>query len=370
MKKLLINLIAGVVLFAGALIGGLAATGRLNHDGTANIPLLSKFFPAPPEAPAGGEAGKDGKAAEGKDAHAAPAGETKNADLAGEKGKPVDASANGEGQQPQGDEKPRRTVDGKSVVNPEKPAEGGEHGGGHGGGEGEKGGEHGAEKGGHGEAPKEGHGAAEPEGHAAAKPAGHAAERDFAEREQALANDRKNKYAPGGLFTFEGMPSGLTADQLNAAWAKVKEVQADLDKRKASLDLREQSLQMLNEDVSKRQKDLAAERLALETKMRELDERIAKFQEQVKLVRNDEIAGLKKNAQTYASFEPSKSAELLAAQWSSEKGQEEVLKTLEFMDKDKVNEILNAMTNPMVQEVMRKRLRVSREAAPSGAPGK
>ena len=36
----------GVGLFVGSLFGGLALTGRLNHEGTANIPVLSSFFPA------------------------------------------------------------------------------------------------------------------------------------------------------------------------------------------------------------------------------------------------------------------------------------------------------------------------------------
>lgn len=374
MKKIILNGVVGVALFAGALIGGLAATGRLNHEGTANIPLLGSFFPEPPK-PAGSDGAdpKGGKVDEhGKpvDAHAAPAGEIANADHTGGAGKPEDASQSKDGvQDPPADDKPRRTKDGKSLVEPEKPAK---SGGGHG--------EAPAEGGAHGEEPKAEHGE-KPAGKEAsahgAKPkedggkAGqHAAEKDFTQLEQQLSNDRKSKYAPGGLFTFPGMPAGLTPEQLNEAYERVKVILADLEKRKTALELREQDLQLLAEDGIRRQRQVADERLRLEGLARQLDERIAKFQEQVKLVRSDEVAALKRNAQTYAAFEPSKAAELFADQWRTDKGQDEVLKTLEYMDKDRVNEIVNAMPNPLVQELLKKRLRVAKEATPSGAPGK
>ena len=57
--KIIINIVLGLLLFVGALVGGLAATGRLNHEGAANIPVLGSFFPAPPEP-------KEGEGAEGK----------------------------------------------------------------------------------------------------------------------------------------------------------------------------------------------------------------------------------------------------------------------------------------------------------------
>jgi hypothetical protein len=104
----------------------------------------------------------------------------------------------------------------------------------------------------------------------------------------------------------------------------------------------------------------------LDEMQRAIDAKIAKFQEQVKLVRNDEVAALKRNAATLASFEPAKAAEIVQDQWKSEKGQDEVLRLFEFMDKDAVNEILKVLPVPMTQDVMKKRLRVSKEAAPTG----
>jgi hypothetical protein len=370
--KIIINVVLGLLLFVGALVGGLAATGRLTHEGTANIPVLGGFFPAPPESTdpehpndsaAHGEAGKEGAAA---DAHGAPGGEATNADHSGGLGTPQEAS--GVPQEPQGEESPRRMKSGKSVVQPEAKAESGGHGGGEGGG-------------GHGDAPA-GHGDATPEhGTKPAKEAGaHEPkreaggppnpERDFGALEQSLANDRKNKYSPGGYFTFAGMPAGLTAEQINEAWQRVQGVLTELDQRKTALDLREKDLQVLSDDIDNRIRRIAEERLHVETMARQLDERIAKFQEQVKLVRNDEVAALKRNAVSYASFERKTAADLLSEQWRTDSGRDMVLKTFEFMDKDAVNEILAAMDPKMTQDVMAMRLRVSKEAAPSAGPGK
>ena len=60
-------------------------------------------------------------------------------------------------------------------------------------------------------------------------------------------------------------------------------------------------------------------------------------------------------------------AELLVEQWKTDKGQEEILKVLEFMDTDAVNEILAQVPGPLVRDVMQKRLRVTKVPA-SPAP--
>ena len=75
---IVVKVVVGLLLFAGTLVGGLAATGRLNHDGVANIPGLNLLFPAPPDAPAepakDGETGKAGDSAKAGDAVGAPEG--------------------------------------------------------------------------------------------------------------------------------------------------------------------------------------------------------------------------------------------------------------------------------------------------------
>ncbi|MFO1078596.1 MAG: hypothetical protein U1E73_12805 [Planctomycetota bacterium] len=379
MKKLIINAVVGLLLFGGALVGGLAATGRLNHDGVANIPLLNSLFPEPPkpeqpEGEAGHEGAKDASTAPG----AAPGGETQNADHKGSDGAhPAEATAGGEtaadhaagDPQEPGAQGPHKQKVGRSLVEQPK-AEGDGHGGG-GGGE-HSGGEKGDEKGGeHGGA---GHEEAKPDAHAGdaaanAKPDGeHAAERDFKARELALAQERANKYAPGHYFTFQGMPSGITPEQLNEAWQRVQNVLTQLDDRKAVLDQREKELQELVEDIAARQRALGKKADEVAAQQRELDDRIQQFKEQVKLVRNDEIAGLRRNAQTFESFETKKAAELVTDQWRTEEGQAEILKTFEFMNKDKVNEIIQELDNELIKQVLKTRLLVSKEAAaPAGS---
>ncbi len=364
MVGMIVKLLIGVVLFAGSLLGGLAATGRLNHEGTANIPVLSGLFPPPPVDP-NAEAGKEGDegAHPATDAHGAPV--DANATPAGEsKPAATDATHGAEhatdpnAQDPNKPKKPNPKKVGQSVVDGEKEEAGG---------------------GGHGAAPADAHGAdphAKTDAHATAPPAadshgkapkaGRSPEGDFTGLEHSLHNTG-SQYKPGDMFRFTGLPAGVTAEQINEAWQKVQGLMADVDRRKVALDLREQQLQELHEETGRRQAALATERVQLEQMQRELDAKIEKFKDQVKMVRNDEVAALKKNAQTLGSFEASKAAELIETMWKSDKGQDEVLKTFEFMDKDAVNEILKVMPNPMIQDVMKKRMRVSREPA---APAK
>ena len=306
MKKLIVNGVVGLFLFGGALIGGLAATGRLNHDGVANIPLLNSFFPAPPADENGDGKGAHGAVENGAtDAHAAPAGEAKNADHSGEAGKPADAALSDGEQGPQG---PRKTKVGMSIDNPAPPPSDG----GHGGGDGE-----GAAKGADSHAADTGRGArpnkpnAATDGHQNTADTQHDAERDFKAREIALAQEKTNKYSPGGYFSFPGMPAGLTPDQLNEAWQRVQGVVADLEKRSVAFELLEKGLLQREDDISKRQLALGKLREEITNLQRALDDRIAKFQDQVKLVRNDEIEGLRRNAKTFESFEPQKAAELI-----------------------------------------------------------
>jgi hypothetical protein len=379
---IVIKVVVGLLLFAGSLVGGLAATGRLNHDGVANIPGLNMLFPAPPE-PAE-DAAKDGDGA--KEGDGAKAGDGAKPAPAGKAGDAAHHAAGNEtAATTSGDAgtdaaaKPRRKKIGRSLNEPEAPKDA--HGGGHGeadahGGDahpaadahGAAGDAHGKEGDGHAKADA-GHGkagtAAAKSGAAPAKPV-HAAQRDL----QRFADDLAaagGPYAPGNLYRFDGLPAGVTADQINESWQRVQAQIAELDRRKAVLDQQEQQMREIGEDVSRRQAALGKERVEVEQMQRQLDARIQKFQQTVTLVRADEAAALKRNAQTLTSFEPAKAAELLEAQWKTERGQEEALKLMEFMDKDALNEILAAMPAATTADVLKKRLRVTREAA---APGK
>lgn len=325
----IVKLFVGVMLFVGSLVGGLAATGRLDHAGTANIPLLNTFFPAPADAPVTGA--KDGETGIA-DASPAP-------------------------QDPVGEQGPRPQKTGRSLQGGGDDAGAGHDAGG------------GAEHGDVGST-------AEPTGTSAPvpasaqrEPAGASPEGDFQRLATSLANSGRSQYSPGEYFRFDGMPAGLSAEQINEAWQRVQEQLADIDKRRTALELREQELHELADDVSRRQAALGGLRVEVEQMQRQLDARIEKFQQQVKLVRNDEVAALKRNAATLASFEPSKAAELVQEQWKSERGQDEVLKLLEFMDKDAVNTLLQVLPTPMTQDLLKKRLRVTKESAPPAKGG-
>jgi len=369
MVGIIIKAVIGLVLFAGSLVGGLAATGRLNHEGTANIPLLNSFFPEPEKVEGEGEEGKDGEKTKDGAAdanHAAPGGETKPADGAhtGETSTAADA-AHGE----QGPKTKSRSIVGPSVLNPEAPKKDDGHGGGddgHGGGDDGHGGggddAHGADAGGHETA---GHEAdshkPDDQGHNKTR-----AERDFDSMKNVLESQGKVNYQPGAFFTFEGMPAGLTPEQINEAWQRVQGLMKQIEQRSTALDLRETELRELAEDISRRQKELAQESLAVESMQTALNAKIDKFAETVRLVRDNEVQKLKQTAASLAAFDATKAAEIIQAQWQTERGMDRVLRIFEVMDKDAVNEILATLPTGMVQDVLEKRMQVSREAA---APG-
>ncbi len=344
MVGILIKIGVGVALFVGSLVGGLAATGRLNHEGTANIPVLSSFFPAPEEPL---HEGGDGEhAAEGGDTHVA------EASAGHEDGEPAEASDY------QGPKK-RLPKTGPSFRKKEEAKSGGGHGD-----------EASAD---HGDA-SQGAGAQHPSpgGETAHKPqkAGQRsedqrseAERDF---ERTAESAGMTGYRPGAYFQFGGMPAGLTSEQLNEAWQTVQKAQKEVEQKRFANELKEAELKEFANDISRRQKALGAEQLRLEKYQKDLEEKIRQFQETVLMVKDTEVAKLKRNAETMAAFERSKAAELIQQQWSSESGQAEILKLLEFMDRDAVNEILSELPNPMVQDVLKKRMTVAREATAAG----
>lgn len=366
MVGIIIKVVIGLALFAGSLVGGLAATGRLNHEGTANIPVLNSFFPEPPAAEGeggegGGEAGH-GNTGEAAAAHPAPGGETNAAEGAhsGDKGEATEASHN-----PQNPSSSRSVI-GPSHLNPEVPKSDGH--GGHGD-DGHGGGGHGDDAA-HGEdtshgAPAGNHGAG---AHANTGHGSHGdshgktkAEEDFDKMTSALRSQGRISYEPGAFFTFDGMPAGMTPEQINEAWQRVQGVLQTIEQRETALDLREAQLKELGDDISKRWKDISKERARIEQMHSELKAKIAKFEQTVKLVRNDEVQKLKNNAATLASFERKKASELVQQQWATERGQDEILRVLEFMDKDAVNEILAELPNAMVQDVLEKRMQISKE---------
>lgn len=369
MVGIIIKALVGLVLFAGSLVGGLAATGRLNHEGTANIPVLNALFPAPEpsETEAGDEHGVVDGAHGGADGHVADAVDGVDDHAAVQA--TLDDVMSDQGQGP-----PRRRKTGRSVVAPEDPTGGGGHG--------EEGGAHGEE----GTAEADGHGAGDGDGHAAGGD-GHAdephaagaedghdaadgarqnpASRDFDELAELLKSSGRTNYQPGAYFQFDGMPAGLTPGQLNEAWQRVDGILETIAQRETALDLREKQLQELADDISRRLKELGQERLRIEQMQRALDQKIGRFEQTVRLVRDDEVQKLRRYGASLAAFDREIAAELVEKQWLTTGGQDRLLRVFELMDSEAVNEILSLLPNAMVQDVLEKRMTVSKEAAPS-----
>lgn len=340
MKQVIVKAVAGIGLFVGSLIGMLAATGRLNHEGTAGIPGLNALFPAPPADAAEHSEGKDG------------AGPVDGSASKSE----VHGAADASSAAPQGEERlPTKT--GRSVFPDKNPPAG--EGGGHG--EAEAGKEHAAPA---GETAKTGHEVAPPAA-TPKDPAQQAVAEDFAHLQGEL-QQAHSAYSVGNYFRFDGMPAGITPAQLDDAWKRVQQTIAELDKRKMALDLREGDLLIQEKDIGKRQAELGKERLNLEAMAKALDARIAEFKQQVTIVQADEVPALKRNAETLAAFGPQKGAELVTEQWKTEQGQKEVVKLLELMDTEAVDKLLAVLPNAMIRDVLEKRLHVSRDKPKGG----
>ena len=90
-------------------------------------------------------------------------------------------------------------------------------------------------------------------------------------------------------------------------------------------------------------------------------------------MQTDEVAGLKENAETWAALDASVTAELVTTKWKTEGGEDQVLKILTFMDKEAFNTILAEIARtdkPLVQEILDKRIKVSRQSESSSPSGK
>lgn len=314
MKALMVNVVVGAVLFAAALAGTLAATGRLDRDGVASIPLLGRLLP-PQEPPAGGA-----DVGQAQAAAAAASGDDEIATVAPlKRGRSVleDGAGSGGGKdrtEPAG-QQPRAAGD--RTVSTMAP---------------------------------------------------HPAERDFDHGAADAARQRQDPYASGGLFRFEGMPAGLSAKQIDEAWQRVQAATRELEHRRQAQELRERELQMLADDIARRQTEVGKERSEVESLQRQLDERMEAFRQQVKMVRSDEAAGLKRYAQTLASFDAAKAAAIVQDLWRTESGQDEIVKTMEFMARDAANAILAELPKELVRELLQRRMRVVREPDPARPP--
>ncbi|MEC7584285.1 MAG: hypothetical protein VYE77_08205 [Planctomycetota bacterium] len=328
MKSLVINVIAGVGLFAGAVVGTLAATGRLNHEGVANIPVLNSLIPAPAEASGEGDATNEAANDPVASADASSLLRVKSSDSGadeGDKGGHGHGAAAGDAEDPLPVYVPDPTVAGTG----------------------------------------------EQQGPEAGQGSRHAAEQDLHDLEQNLERTAANsRYAPGGYFRFEGMPAGVTPEQLNDLWRRAQQTTADLDRRAKALDEKEQYLNGIAKDIDRRYGELSKQQEQLSLLEAELDTRIAEFSQQVNVILKSEEQGLRQYAKTMESLEPSKVAQLIQEDWKLESGQKHVIKWLEFMAREAADRVIEKLPNALIQEVLKKRMEVGQQSASSSSSRK
>jgi hypothetical protein len=324
-KSVLVMAGTGTALFAGTVVGLLGVQGRLNHDGTRGIPVLSMFFPAPPEEHASADKTYAEPAAA---AHAAPGHD------AGGAPPRIGVQHQGLGNE---DKLPFRR--GRSAFATEPPA--GEHGGT----------EHGAK------APEASAGHEPPAAPAHAETGKlEPPKEEFQRQVESLLG--QEKYRPGAYFTFPRLEGDLSVDQLNQYLRAARTALDDVEARRKAVDAADAELAARQRDIEDRERAIADQMVRVDAERRKLDERIKAFEDQVVLVRRDEIAGLRQYAQTLASFEPRRAMQHVVDAWQSEEGRERILKVLAVMEPDAADAILAQVEVPKLKDLLVERLKV------------
>lgn len=333
MKNVLVMVGTGSGLFVATVFGMLGVQGRLNHEGTKGIPLVSALFPAPPEDPSTDDA-----------AHGADQptdGPTPRTDKPGDSSAPP-LTKFGAQHDGLGNEARLPIRKGKSVRG-ENDEPGGDQAS--------------------APARENGAGAAPP---SPGKPDGEAkplAPPATEWQRQAEALLGQGKYRPGALFSFPTLDSGITAAELDESLRKAKDALARVERKQAALDALEAELQARQRDIEDRQSAISAQMIRVNQEREKLDRRILEFESQVLLVKRDDLKGLKEYARTLASFEPEKASAYVLEEWKTPEGQSRIIKVLAVMSPDSADRILAQMENGTVKDVLTMRLKVIAEPA-------
>ncbi|MCA8943643.1 MAG: hypothetical protein KDB80_13850 [Planctomycetes bacterium] len=342
MKNILIMTGVGVGLFSATVVGLLGVQGRLNYEGTRGVPLLSMFF-APSPASEGEQPGEHGEHGEPeKDPHGEAAAHTDD------HSKPFGVQHDGLGVE----ERLEYAV-GKSALNPEPEAKDDGHGGGHGGDHGDEADahadDHGAEDHGNGD-----HATDEP--HEKLTPP----KDDFEAQMEALYG--QDRYRRGEFFKFPRLEGDITVTELNQYLRASKLALEELEKKRSQLDAYAGELDARERDIEDRERQIAEQMAAVDVARAALDKRVAEFRDTVLLVRRDESEGLRKYAETLASFEPKRAMQHVIETWDQgEEGRNRILKVLSMMKSKDVNAILQEVELPRLRDILVQRLKVVHE---------
>ena len=315
MKNILIMAVAGIGLFSATIVGVLAATGRLNHEGTQGIPVIAGFFHAPEEvSETEGTAADESETAHpqepilGKEEPLAvntdPLQEKPLSQAVGHAPEPEESMESV--RQPQDDEMSQHPRDGETLEDTEH--------------------------------------------------------RHIMEE---LYGQRGNQ--GGRLFGFPPVESRVTADEINEAWRLAKLALADAKRRATVLDEMESLLAVREQDLHDREGALATKMKEIEGQQRMLDTRITQFHQDVNMIRDSELANLKSVGESLASLEPETAGLLIQDWWKTDDGQGRAVKVLAVMDKDAANAIIAALPIQQVKALLEQRLKLSREK-PGGGP--
>lgn len=355
MKKPLVLGVGGVALFAGTVLGTLGLQGRLNHEGTQGIPVLSSFFPAAPQTDPGHEPpGKSGKSDKGSD---------KGKEKAGTGADAPSSSTEGGRSDGLGKEKPLPYRQGASVLKAEANPGGGHAAakeGGHGATEAKhevKQDEHGAEAvadhGHAGDRAAPGNGGKPSEANAVTESTA-----DWKARVDSVLG--QGQYRPGRLWSFPQMEAGMTADELNDILRRAREERLAIERDRGAIVQQRRELDARERDVADRQ-DAVLEKLREVEQLRaKLQAEIDEFQSTVLLIRQDEMSGLQSVAKTLASVEAKSAAAVIKKWWETDEGQARALKIWTVMDADAAHAILAELDVEMIRQVLEKRLKVVR----------
>lgn len=317
MKNILVMAGTGVGLFTATVVGLLGMQGRLNYEGTRGLPLISGFFSAPE------------KSAE----------------------EPAVDAATGEDGAPPAD-KPEEKVDllgsGSGVKITERSVS-------------------------FDDTAKEEGGAAEAETPGSPRPAGETEAVQPQEpadlipkpspREEWMQQEQSSRGKAGQFFQFPQMETSLTVDEINEIYRYAKQAQDAADKRLDALDEREKKLEQRERDVQDRGKALTGQILEIQRMERELQDKVEEFEAKVLLVSKSKEQDLKPYADSLATFEPDKAAEIVRNMWETESGRLRISMVLKIMDPDVSNAILSEMEVTEIKEILDNLLKVHREKA-------
>lgn len=295
MKNILIMVVAGIGLFSVTVIGMLAATGRLDYEGTKGIPIIHGLFSPAEKNTAGPDEGDDGS----QDGQQGESPELRDDPLQERRGRAL-GGLMGSQQEPETD----RGSPAQSGDDPRK-----------------------------GETPDEA---------------------QHRQRMEALLG--KGEFRDKGLFDFQAIPAGLDVQAINDMWRRAKAALEETEQREAALDEAEKLLAIREQDLHDREEALATKMKEVEAAQRQLDAKIVQFNDEVKLVRPDDEAALKATARTLSSMDAEMAAGVVQEWWMTEEGQDRALKVLSVMANDSLDSIVAALPVQLQRDFLEKRL--------------